>query len=243
MSIVEIKNITKRFGSLEVLKGVSLTVERGEIIAVLGRSGSGKSTMLRCVNGLEVIQGGEIIVDGTKISTHPRELRALRQNVGIVFQSYNLFPHLSVADNITLAPRIVKRQNPAAALEVAKEVLRRVGLEEKLNAYPEQLSGGQKQRVAIARSLAMQPKVMLFDEITSALDPELTGEVLKVLELMASEGMTMILVTHEIGFARRFGSRVVFMHEGKVWEEGPAAEILANPRTREFESFLNAVLH
>lgn len=244
MPIVEIKEISKRFGSLEVLKGVSLAVEKGEIIAVLGRSGSGKSTMLRCINGLEAIQAGEIVVDGKKVlASEPRELRALRQNVGIVFQSYNLFPHLSVADNITLAPRIVKKQDPQAALEVARQVLRRVGLEDKLNAFPEQLSGGQKQRVAIARSLAMQPKVMLFDEVTSALDPELTGEVLKVLELMASEGMTMILVTHEIGFARRFGSRVVFMHQGKVWEEGPAADVLAKPKTREFESFLSAVLH
>lgn len=243
MAIVELKDVTKRFGTLEVLKGVSMNVEKGEIIAVLGRSGSGKSTMLRCINGLETIQGGEIVVDGVKVSADPRELRALRQNVGIVFQSYNLFPHLSVADNITLAPRIVKHQKPEEALEVAREVLRRVGLEEKLDAYPEQLSGGQKQRVAIARSLAMRPKVMLFDEVTSALDPELTGEVLKVLELMASEGMTMVLVTHEIGFARRFGSRVVFMHQGKIWEEGVAAELLAKPKTRELESFLSAVLH
>lgn len=243
MAIVELKDVTKRFGTLEVLKGVSMNVEKGEIIAVLGRSGSGKSTMLRCINGLETIQGGEIVVDGVKVSADPRELRALRQNVGIVFQSYNLFPHLSVADNITLAPRIVKRQKPEEALEVAREVLRRVGLEDKLDAYPEQLSGGQKQRVAIARSLAMRPKVMLFDEVTSALDPELTGEVLKVLELMASEGMTMVLVTHEIGFARRFGSRVVFMHQGKIWEEGVAAELLAKPKTRELESFLSAVLH
>ncbi len=243
MPIVELKDVTKRFGSLEVLKGVSLSAEKGEVIAVLGRSGSGKSTMLRCINGLETIQSGEIFVDGKKVSAQPRELRLLRQNVGIVFQSYNLFPHLSVADNITLAPRIVKRQDPKAALAVAREVLRRVGLEDKIDAFPEQLSGGQKQRVAIARSLAMQPKVMLFDEVTSALDPELTGEVLKVLELMASEGMTMILVTHEIGFARRFGSRVVFMHQGRIWEEGIAKEVLAKPKTPEFENFLNAVMH
>ena len=243
MPIVELKNVVKRFGSLEVLKGVNLNVEKGEIIAILGRSGSGKSTMLRCINGLESIQDGEILVDGAPVSSDAKHLRQLRQNVGIVFQSYNLFPHLSVGDNITLAPRIVKKQAPEQAVEIARQVLRRVGLEDKIDAYPEQLSGGQKQRVAIARSLAMQPHVMLFDEVTSALDPELTGEVLKVLEQMANEGMTMVLVTHEIGFARRFGSRVVFMHQGKVWEEGPAADLLANPQTPEFESFLSAVLH
>jgi len=243
MPIVELSNVTKRFGDLTVLNGVSLSVERGEIIAVLGRSGSGKSTMLRCINGLEAIQGGDVVVDGVKVNDPACDIRRLRQRVGIVFQSFNLFPHLSVVDNITLAPRVVKGADPAAARELARDVLRRVGLEEKLESFPDELSGGQKQRVAIARSLAMQPKVMLFDEVTSALDPELTGEVLKVLETMASEGMTMILVTHEIGFARRFGSRVVFMHHGVIWEEGAAAETLANPRTSEFKTFLSAVMH
>jgi polar amino acid transport system ATP-binding protein len=243
MALVELKQVTKRYGDLTVLKDVSLSVEKGEIIAVLGRSGSGKSTMLRCINGLEPIQGGEIIVDGVKVNDPGTDLRSLRQRVGIVFQSFNLFPHLSVADNITLAPRIVKGKDPQAARDLARDVLRRVGLEDKLDAYPDQLSGGQQQRVAIARSLAMQPQVMLFDEVTSALDPELTGEVLKVLEAMAQDGMTMILVTHEIGFARRFGSRVVFMHQGQIWEEGAAAATLAGPRTRELETFLSAVLH
>ena len=243
MSLVELRNISKSYGPLKVLDSVSLNVERGEVIAVIGRSGSGKSTMLRCINGLEPIQGGEIIVDGVRVNDKATDLRRLRQGVGIVFQSFNLFPHLSVSDNITLAPRIVKHERPDQARKVAMDVLSRVGLADKIDAFPHQLSGGQQQRVAIARSLAMQPQVMLFDEVTSALDPELTGEVLKVLETMAREGMTMILVTHEIGFARRFGSRVVFMHQGHIWEEGPAAETLGHPKTPELETFLSAVLH
>jgi polar amino acid transport system ATP-binding protein len=243
MSLVEIREISKSYGSVEVLKDVSLDIAKGEVVAVIGRSGSGKSTLLRCINGLEPIQAGSISVDGVRVDEPKANLRKLRQEVGIVFQSFNLFPHLSVSDNITLAPRVVKKQAPDAAREVAREVLRRVGLEEKLDAFPSQLSGGQQQRVAIARSLAMQPKVMLFDEVTSALDPELTGEVLKVLESVAKEGMTMILVTHEMGFARRFGSRVVFMHEGRIHEEGQAAAVLAEPQTLELKTFLSAVLH
>ena len=243
MALLEIDRITKRFGTNTVLDDVSLRVEPGEIIAVIGRSGSGKSTLLRCINGLEPIQAGRITVDGMQVNDKATDLRKLRQQVGIVFQSYNLFPHLSVSRNITLAPTLTKGLAEAEARDIAREVLRRVGLEEKLDAYPDQLSGGQQQRVAIARSLAMQPKLMLFDEITSALDPELTGEVLKVLEDMARSGMTMILVTHEMGFARRFGSRLVFMHEGRVWEEGSAASTLAEPRTSELETFLGAVLH
>jgi polar amino acid transport system ATP-binding protein len=243
MSLVEIKGISKSYGPVPVLKDVSLDVARGEVVAVIGRSGSGKSTLLRCINGLEPIQAGAIIVDGVKVNDPKTNLRALRQEVGIVFQSFNLFPHLTVCENITLAPRIVRKQPADAAREVAREVLRRVGLEEKLDALPSQLSGGQQQRVAIARSLAMRPKLMLFDEVTSALDPELTGEVLKVLESVAREGMTMILVTHEMGFARRFGSRVIFMHEGRIHEEGHAAATLAEPKTPELQTFLSAVLH
>jgi polar amino acid transport system ATP-binding protein len=243
MPLVEIRNVSKNFGSLQVLRDVSLDIEAGEIIAVIGRSGSGKSTLLRCINGLEPIQAGTISIDGVRVNDPGTDLRKLRQQVGIVFQSYNLFPHLSVCDNITLAPRVVKGQDRDAAREVARAVLRRVGLEEKLDAYPQQLSGGQQQRVAIARSLAMDPKLMLFDEITSALDPELTGEVLKVLEEVAKAGMTMILVTHEMGFARRFGSRVVFMHEGRIHEQGGAAAVLAKPQTPELKTFLSAVLH
>ena len=243
MSLVELKGVVKRFGTNTVLDDVSMNVERGEIIAVIGRSGSGKSTMLRCINGLEPVQGGSVVVDGETVSAPGADLRALRQRVGIVFQSYNLFPHLSVEKNITLAPRVVKGIDPGTARELALGVLRRVGLAEKIDAYPDQLSGGQQQRVAIARSLAMQPKLMLFDEITSALDPELTGEVLKVLEQVAAEGMTMILVTHEMGFARRVATRVVFMHQGRIWEEGGAREVLEKPRTPELATFLDAVLH
>jgi polar amino acid transport system ATP-binding protein len=243
MSLVELSDVVKRYGTHTVLNGVSLKVEKGEIIAIIGRSGSGKSTMLRCVNGLEPIQGGTVTFDGTVVNDPGTDLRKLRQHVGIVFQSFNLFPHLSVEKNITLAPKVVKHVPTAEARQLAEAVLRKVGLAEKIDAYPDQLSGGQQQRVAIARSLAMQPVVMLFDEITSALDPELVGEVLKVLEEMARDGMTMMLVTHEIGFARKVANRVVFMHEGKIWEQGPAATTLAQPRTPELETFLSAVLH
>jgi polar amino acid transport system ATP-binding protein len=243
MSLVEIRNVTKRYGALTVLDDVSLDVEQGEIISIIGRSGSGKSTLLRCINGLEQIQGGSITVDGVRLGVPSTDLRKLRQQVGIVFHSYNLFPHLSVARNITLAPTVVKKTSDAEARKIAQDVLRRVGLEEKIDAFPQQLSGGQQQRVAIARSLAMHPKMMLFDEITSALDPELTGEVLKVIEDMARSGMTMALVTHEMAFARRIGTRVIFMHKGKIWEQGPAGEVLTNPKTNELATFLNAVLH
>ena len=243
MSLVELHNVVKRFGANTVLDRVSLSVEAGEIIAVIGRSGSGKSTMLRCINGLEPIQEGRIVFDGETVNDPATNLRKLRQRVGIVFQSYNLFPHLSVERNITLAPRVVKGMEREAARELAAAALARVGLAEKIDAYPDQLSGGQQQRVAIARSLAMRPQLMLFDEITSALDPELTGEVLRVLEKVAGEGMTMMLVTHEMGFARRVASRLIFMHQGRIWEEGRASDVLAKPRTPELETFLDAVLH
>ena len=243
MPLVDLKDVVKRYGTNTVLNGVSLSVEKGEIIAIIGRSGSGKSTMLRCVNGLEPIQGGTVAFDGTIVNDPATDLRKLRQHVGIVFQSFNLFPHLSVEKNITLAPKVVKGIAPAEARTLAETVLRKVGLAEKIDAWPDQLSGGQQQRVAIARSLAMSPQLMLFDEITSALDPELVGEVLKTLEEMAREGMTMMLVTHEIGFARKVADRVVFMHQGKIWEQGPAADTLAAPRTPELETFLSAVLH
>ncbi|MGE0769904.1 MAG: amino acid ABC transporter ATP-binding protein [Hyphomicrobiaceae bacterium] len=243
MSLVELHNVVKRFGTHTVLDGVSLKVERGEIIAVIGRSGSGKSTMLRCINGLETIQGGRILFDETAVNDPATDLRKLRQRVGIVFQSYNLFPHLSVEKNITLAPRVVRGTDQKSARKLAEAALVRVGLADKIDAYPDQLSGGQQQRVAVARSLAMQPQLMLFDEITSALDPELTGEVLKVLEQVAGEGMTMMLVTHEMGFARRVATRLIFMHEGRIHEEGRAADVLGSPRTPELRTFLDAVLH
>ena len=243
MSLVELHDVVKRYGTHTVLERVSLSVEAGEIIAIIGRSGSGKSTLLRCINGLEPIQAGRIVFDGETVNDPATNLRKLRQRVGIVFQSYNLFPHLSVAANITLAPRVVKGMDRDASRELASRALARVGLLDKIDAYPDQLSGGQQQRVAIARSLAMQPQLMLFDEITSALDPELTGEVLKVLEQVAKDGMTMLLVTHEIGFARRVAMRLVFMDKGRIAEQGPVGDVLAKPRTPELAAFLDAVLH
>ena len=243
MSLVELKSVVKRYGKNTVLQDVDLKVEQGEIIAIIGRSGSGKSTLLRCINGLEPVQGGEVWVDGVAVHDPKSDLRALRARVGIVFQSFNLFPHLTVERNITLGPTIVKGMTPDKAAQLAREALRRVGLEEKIRAYADELSGGQQQRVAIARSLAMSPTIMLFDEITSALDPELVGEVLLVLESMARDGMTMLLVTHEMNFARRVANRVVFMNQGKVWEQGPAKEFFAFPKTDELKSFLNSVLH
>ena len=243
MSLVELTQIRKSFGPVEVLKGVSLKVEKGEIVAIIGRSGSGKSTLLRCINGLEQVQAGRIVVAGIDVTARNADLNVLRERAGMVFQSYNLFPHLDVERNVTLALKLVKKLDREAAGTIARDVVARVGLAEKLHAYPDELSGGQQQRVAIARSLAMQPALMLFDEITSALDPELVGEVLRVLEGVAKEGMTMMLVTHEMNFAKNVADRVIFMHEGRIHEDGPAREILQTPRTAELGSFLSAVLH
>lgn len=242
MSIVSIDSIHKRFGDNEVLKGVSLEVDAGSVVALLGRSGSGKSTLLRCVNGLEAIDSGRIEVAGHVMDYHPAKLRALRRDVGIVFQSFNLFPHLTVGENIMLAPTIVKHVARAEARGVAEETLRRIGLLDKIDAYPDSLSGGQQQRAAIARSLAMKPKVMLFDEVTSALDPQLTEEVLAVIEQLARDGMTMLIVTHEMNFARRIADVTVFMHDGRVWESGSTEEHFATPRTPEFRQFLSSSL-
>ncbi|MBB3262441.1 polar amino acid transport system ATP-binding protein [Azospirillum sp. OGB3] len=238
MALVDIKNVTKSYGSIEVLKGVSLSIDEGEIVTIIGKSGSGKSTLLRCINALERIDGGEITVEGQSVRTDMPNLRGFRQRVGIVFQAFNLFPHLTVERNITLAPVLNKRIAKAEGRALALDVLARVGLADKIDAYPAQLSGGQQQRVAIARCLAMGPHLMLFDEVTSALDPELVGEVLKVMEDMARQGMTMVLVTHEMGFARNVASKIVFMHQGRVWEEGPPADLFANPRTPELRSFI-----
>jgi polar amino acid transport system ATP-binding protein len=243
MSLVELADIRKCFGAVEVLKCISLTLEKGEIVAVIGRSGSGKSTMLRCINGLEKVQAGRIVVDGIDVTAPGADLNLLRQRAGMVFQSYNLFPHLNVERNVMLALKLVRKLDTPAAREIARQVVAKVGLADKLLAYPDELSGGQQQRVAIARSLAMQPTLMLFDEITSALDPELVGEVLRVLEGVANEGMTMMLVTHEMNFAKNVADRVIFMHEGRIHEDGPARETLLEPRTAELRSFLNAVLH
>lgn len=242
MSALHIKNIKKFFGSVCVLNDVSLDVAPSEVVAVIGRSGSGKSTMLRCINGLERIQAGTIEVAGHAIGPNSRDLRELRKDVGIVFQSYNLFPHLTVEENIILAPTVVKKLSKDEAKGIAVDVLKRVGLLEKKDAYADELSGGQQQRVAIARSLAMKPKVMLFDEVTSALDPELTGEVLKTMEELAKAGMTMILVTHEMGFARQVANRTVFMHQGKIWEQGPSTEMFSAPRTPELQNFVASSL-
>lgn len=241
MALVEIRDVRKSFGANEVLKGVSLDINEGEIVTIIGRSGSGKSTLLRCINALEQVDGGEIRVEGKAVRTDMRDLRQLRQRVGIVFQAFNLFPHLTVEKNITLAPVLTGKTNRQEARQLAIDVLERVGLAEKIDAYPEQLSGGQQQRVAIARCLAMAPHLMLFDEVTSALDPELVGEVLKVMEDMARQGMTMVLVTHEMGFARNVASKIVFMHEGRVWEQGKPAELFANPRTPELKSFISSI--
>jgi polar amino acid transport system ATP-binding protein len=237
-SIVNLEGVHKSFGSLNVLKGVSFQVKKGEVVAIIGRSGSGKSTALRCINRLEAIDRGHIEVCGHRVHDPALDLRSLRRDVGIVFQSYNLFPHLTVEENITLAPRAAKGKSRAQALELAATVLRQVGLADKAQAYPEQLSGGQQQRVAIARSLAMEPHVMLFDEVTSALDPQLTGEVLKVIEDLAAGGMTMVLVTHEMAFARKVADTVIFMHEGRIWETG-TGDMLLNPQTAELQQFVD----
>lgn len=236
--IVRLEHVHKSFGTLKVLDGVSFDVLRGEVAVIIGRSGSGKSTALRCIDRLERIDSGEITVCGNRLTDPKLELRSLRQDVGIVFQSYNLFPHLTVEQNITLAPTSVKRVSKAEARETARAVLAQVGLSDKADAYPEQLSGGQQQRAAIARSLAMNPKVMLFDEVTSALDPELTAEVLHVLEKLAASGMTMVLVTHEMGFARRIADLLVFMQGGKVREMG-SGSILTDPQTNELRQFVS----
>lgn len=239
--IVRFKDVRKSFGTLEVLKGVTLDIMPGTVTALIGRSGSGKSTALRCINALEQINGGELHVCGRALHNGGFDLRALRQDVGIVFQSYNLFPHLTAAQNIMLAPRRVKKIGKDEARALAEEVLSQVGLLEKADNYPEQLSGGQQQRVAIARSLAMKPKLMLFDEVTSALDPELTGEVLKVIEKLAESGMTMVLVTHEMNFAERVADQIAFMHHGTVWELG-SGEMLRAPKTPELQQFVGSGL-
>ena len=242
MPLLALASISKRFGAHQALDEVSLSVETGEVVAIIGRSGSGKSTLLRCINGLERPDSGTIEFDGRILAPTPRQLKALRREIGIVFQSYNLFPHLSVERNITLGPTAAKGMKLAAARELARKVLRMVDLEDKVAAYPQQLSGGQQQRVAIARALAMEPRLLLCDEITAALDPELIGEVVRVLERLAQGGMTMVLVTHEMGFARRSADTIVFMHQGRVWEKGPPAKLFGAPVTAELASFIDAIL-
>jgi len=238
MPLIAIDNVKKRFGDNEVLKGISLDVEPGEVIAIIGKSGSGKSTLLRCINGLESIDEGNISVAGAKLGASELELRNLRLKVGMIFQQFNLFPHLSVGRNVMVAPMIVKGVSEAEAMETAKANLEKVGLGHKFDAYPDQLSGGQQQRVAIARALSMSPQALLCDEITSALDPELVNEVLTVMRGLAKEGMTLLMVTHEMRFAREVCNRLVFMHQGKVHEIGPPEELFGNPKTPELQQFI-----
>jgi polar amino acid transport system ATP-binding protein len=243
MSTVEIKNLHKSFGRLEVLKGIDFTVESGQVVCVIGPSGSGKSTLLRCVNLLEQPTSGQVIVDGTELTDPDVDIDAARRGLGMVFQQFNLFPHLTVLRNITIAQERVLKRNRAEADRVAKENLEKVGLLEKSNAYPGQLSGGQQQRVAIARALAMHPSLMLFDEPTSALDPALVGDVLQVMRQLAEDGMTMLVVTHEMGFAREVADRVVFMDQGVIVEDGPPEQVIAAPQHERTREFLRRVLH
>ena len=240
--VVEISGLRERFGAHEVLQGIDLAVRPGEVIAIIGKSGSGKSTLLRCINGLETFDSGQLSVQGQALVHGDKAaMRALRQRVGMIFQSFNLFGHLSVGRNVMLAPRLVKSRDPAAAAEQARALLARVGLAEKFDARPDRLSGGQQQRVAIARALAMEPAVLLCDEITSALDPELVGEVLRVVESLAQDGMTLLMVTHEMNFARKVCDRLVLMHQGRIHEVGLPQEIFGAPRTPELQQFLASV--
>jgi polar amino acid transport system ATP-binding protein len=239
--MIEIKDVHKAFGDLQVLKGVTLDVSNGEVISVIGASGSGKSTLLYCINGLEPIQSGQILVDGTDVHAKKTNVNKLRQGLGMVFQQWNSFPHLTTLENVALAPRIVLKKSKDEAREIASKQLDHVGLGDKLAVYPNKLSGGQQQRLAIARALAMEPHYMLFDEVTSALDPELVGEVLDALRMLSDEGMTMILVTHEIGFARDVSDRVAYFHEGVIEEIGPPSQVLLDPQSERTRKFLSAV--
>jgi polar amino acid transport system ATP-binding protein len=240
---LSIRGLRKQFGSHQVLNGIDLDVRAGEVIALIGRSGSGKSTLLRCINGLERFDAGRIVIDSEpQMHDDPKALRRLRQKVGMIFQSFNLFPHLSAGRNISLAPGLVLGRSDTDRETQARALLAKVGLADKFHAYPDQLSGGQQQRVAIARALAMSPSILLCDEITSALDPELVGEVLQVVEGLAQEGMTLLMVTHEMGFARKVADRVVFMHAGLIREQGSPDALFENPQTPELKQFLSALV-
>lgn len=239
--MIEIRGLEKFFGSLHVLKGIDLDVRKGEVLSIIGASGSGKSTLLYCINGLETIQKGFVKVDGTDVHAKGTNINQLRQKMGMVFQQWNSFPHLTALENVALAPKIVRGKSKAEARDIAAKQLQHVGLGDKLNVYPSALSGGQQQRLAIARALAMEPDYMLFDEATSALDPELVGEVLDTMRLLAEEGMTMICVTHEMGFARDVSDRVAFFHEGIVEEIDTPTEIFGNPKSHHLQKFLSKV--
>lgn len=240
--MIQLEQVHKHFGHLKVLNGVDLEVVQGEVIVIIGPSGSGKSTMLRCINALEPIQKGRILVEGVDITDPKTDQNKIRERIGMVFQSFNLFPHRTVVDNITMAPIKVQKKSKEEAETIATEILKRVGLADKANNLPDELSGGQQQRVAIARALAMQPDMMLFDEVTSALDPELVAEVLNVMKDLALGGMTMLVVTHEMGFAREVGTRLVFMDEGVIVEQGNPRDIIANPQEERTKKFLSMVL-
>jgi len=240
--MIEVKSLKKVFKDLEVLKGIDFTISKGEVVCLIGPSGSGKSTVLRCLNRLEEIDGGTVFVDGEDITHSKLDVNKLREKLGMVFQSFNLFPHLTVTENITLSPIQLKKLSKAEAQKKAVELLDKVGLKDKADVYPDKLSGGQKQRVAIARALAMGPEIMLFDEPTSALDPEMVGEVLQVMKDLAKEGMTMIVVTHEMGFAREVANRVLFMSDGYLVEEGKPEDIFNNPKNVRTKEFLSKVL-
>lgn len=240
--MIDVQNLHKYFGELEVLKGIDAHVDKGECVCVIGPSGGGKSTFLRCINLLEVPTKGDIVIEGISVMQNLRQIDKLRQKVGMVFQQFNLFPHMTVMRNITLAPTKLKKMPQNEANELAMELLNRVGLSDKAMEYPSRLSGGQKQRVAIVRALAMEPEVMLFDEPTSALDPEMVGEVLEVMRELAHEGMTMVIVTHEMAFAREVASRVLFMEEGKLGEQGTPEVIFTNPQSPRLQNFLKKVL-
>lgn len=240
--MIRIHNLTKSFGDNQVLKGISTEIADGEVVVVIGPSGSGKSTFLRCLNRLEEADGGEIIFEGVDINDKKTEIEKVREDMGMVFQSFNLFPHKTVMENITMAPVLVKGMNQKAAQAKAEKLLDRVGLLDKKDSYPSQLSGGQKQRIAIVRALAMEPQVMLFDEPTSALDPEMVGEVLDVMQQLAKEGMTMVVVTHEMGFAREVGDRILFLDEGYLLEDGTPEEVFGHPKEARTKEFLDKVL-
>jgi ABC-type polar amino acid transport system ATPase subunit len=240
--MIEIKNVHKSFGHTPILKGVNLKIKKGEVAVIVGPSGSGKSTLLRCINRLEEIQEGQIWIDGENICDKSANVYKVRAEVGMVFQQFNLFPHMNAIQNVTLGPIFTNKRKKREAEELAMEILRKVGMSGKENSYPSQLSGGQQQRVAIARALAMQPKVMLFDEATSALDPELVGEVLNVMKQLALDGMTMIVVTHEMGFAREVAHHVAFLDDGIILEEGPPREIFEHPRTQRAAGFFSKIL-
>jgi len=241
--MIVIKNLVKQFGSFRAVDGVSLTVPQGQVLVIIGPSGSGKSTVLRCINHLEEPTSGEIWVDGLRLTHNSKEINAVRAEVGMVFQQFNLFPHLTALENVMLAQRVVRQRKRDECERIARQQLERVGIPEKAGSYPGQLSGGQQQRVAIARSLAMNPKVMLFDEPTSALDPEMIAEVLEVMQNLAREGMTMLVVTHEMGFARNAANEIIFMDRGKIVERNVPAEFYRNPREERTRQFLSQILH